>query len=273
MTDADDLTDFAERRAQAIWWQCVAAAVMATLALAPWDVAISRAVYFNPTKGIGSGVAEFVKALGNGGGVIAILVAVVILDRRVIGRLPQLLAASLGAGLVADCLKLCVDRGRPYSLDLATATFSSTFHGWFPLLPNKAGEQSFPSGHATTIAGLAIALAILYPRGRWLFGVVVAAVMTQRVVSHAHFPTDVTTGAIVGAVWARQCFRGAPGRMFATIGDKIDDAIAVRVNSKSRRADGLAGELSVTRPAAASRTPSPNGDVTIPESNSRRRSA
>jgi membrane-associated phospholipid phosphatase len=273
MTDADDLTDFAERRAQAIWWQCVAAAVMATLALAPWDVAISRAVYIGHPSGATSVLLKFVEKLGNGGGVIAMLVALVILDRRVVGRLPQLLAASLGAGLIADCLKLCVDRGRPYSLDLATATFSSTFHGWFPLLPNAAGEQSFPSGHATTIAGLAVALAILYPRGRWLFGVVVAAVMTQRVIVHAHFPTDVTTGAIVGAVWGRQCFRGAPGRMFASIGDKIDDVIAGWVNRKSRRADGLASELSVARPAAASQAASASGDVTIPEPSARRRSA
>jgi len=108
-------------------------------------------------------VLKFAEKLGNGGGVIAILIALMILDRRVIGRVPQLLAASLGAGLIADCLKLCVDRGRPYSLDLATVTFTSTFHGWFPLLRVPASEQGFPSGHATTAAGLAVGAGAAVP--------------------------------------------------------------------------------------------------------------
>ena len=156
---------------------------------------------------------------------IAIVIAFAVFDRRVWSRWPQLLAASLGAGLIADCVKLCVDRGRPYSLDLSTTTFTSTFHGWLPLLPNPASEQSFPSGHATTIAGLAVAFALLYPRGRWMFGLVAAAVMAQRVVVHAHFPTDVMVGAIIGVVWARQCHRGAIGAMFSSLQQRIERVI------------------------------------------------
>ncbi|HEY4232950.1 MAG TPA: phosphatase PAP2 family protein [Lacipirellulaceae bacterium] len=273
MNEVDDQTDFAERRAQALWWQCIAVAVIATLALAPWDVAISRAVFIAHPSGLVSGLLKFVEKLGNGGGVVAMLVALVILDRRVVGRVPQLLAASLGAGLIADCLKLCVDRGRPYSLDLSTATFTSTFHGWLPLFSTKSAEQGFPSGHATTAAGLAIALALLYPRGRWLFGLVVAAVMAQRIVVHAHFPTDVMVGAIVGAVWARQCHRGAMGRKFASIADKIDDMIAERVNKKSRKVWGLGADVSVPGPIVSPRSTSPTGDVAIPEPTPRRRSA
>jgi len=36
----DDTANYAERRARALWWQGIAVAVIATLALAPWDVAI-----------------------------------------------------------------------------------------------------------------------------------------------------------------------------------------------------------------------------------------
>jgi hypothetical protein len=113
---------------------------------------------------------------------------------------------------------------------------------------------------------------LLYPRGRWLFGLVVAAVMAQRVVVHAHFPTDVAAGALLGAVWARQCHRGAMGRMFASIADKIDDMIAARVNGKSRTTMGLAADLSVTRSIASPHS-SPSDDVAIPEPKPRRRSA
>jgi membrane-associated phospholipid phosphatase len=273
MSDAYDAADFAERRSQALWWQGIAIAVIATLALVPWDIAISRAVYIGHPNGLTNALLKFVEKLGNGGGVVAILIALVILDRRVVARVPQLLAASLGAGLVADVLKLCVDRGRPYSLDLSTVTFTSTFHGWFPLLPNSAAEQGFPSGHATTAAGLAVALALLYPRGRLLFGAVVAAVMAQRVVVHAHFPTDVAAGAIVGALFARQCHRGAMGRMFARLADKIDDMIATRVNKKSRQAAGLSADLSISRSIGASSSSSPSDEVIIPEPSTRRRSA
>jgi membrane-associated phospholipid phosphatase len=273
MSDAYDAADFAERRSQALWWQGIAIAVIATLALVPWDIAISRAVFIPQPNRVTAAALWFAERLGNGGGVVAILIALVILDRRVIGRVPQLLAASIGAGLLADCLKECVGRTRPHSLDLANATFSSTFHGWLPHFTTKAAELGFPSGHATTAAGLAVALAIMYPRGRWLFGLVVAAVMTQRVVVHAHFPTDVMVGAILGAVWSRQCHRGAMGRMFARLADKIDDMIAIRVNKRSRQATGLSADLSISRSIGASSASSPSDEVIIPEPTTRRRSA
>jgi membrane-associated phospholipid phosphatase len=268
-----DRDEFAERQSVWLWWQCIAVAVIATLAVAPWDVAISRAVFIAQPNRVTAAALWFAERLGNGGGVVAILVALVILDRRMIGRVPQLLAASIGAGLLADCLKELVGRTRPHSLDLANATFSSTFHGWLPHFTTKAAQLSFPSGHATTAAGLAVGLAMVYPRWRWLFGLCVAAVMTQRVVVHAHFPTDVMVGATLGAVWSRQCFRGAPGRMFASIGDKIDDVIAGWVNARSRKAEGLGANLSIKQPAASLRSSSSSDEVLIPESKPQRRSA
>jgi membrane-associated phospholipid phosphatase len=211
-----------DRHASWLWWQCIAVAAILTLAFAPWDVAISRTLFVSHPTGPTNAMLRAAEKLGNGGTVIAIVIGLAFLDRRIWSRWPQLLSASLGAGLIADGLKLCIDRGRPYSLDLPTATFTSTFHGWFPLLSTKAAEQGFPSGHATTAAGFAVALALLYPRGRWLFACAVAAVMSQRVLVHAHFPTDVMAGAILGAVWARQCHRGKIGAMFGTLQQKIE---------------------------------------------------
>jgi membrane-associated phospholipid phosphatase len=275
MSEIYDQSDFAERQTQALWWQAIAVAIVATLALAPWDVAISQAVYASHPSGLIGGLLKFVEKLGNGVGVIAIVIVFAVFDRRVWSRWPQLLAASLGAGLIADCVKLCVDRGRPYSLDLATATFTSTFHGWLSLLPNPAGEQSFPSGHATTAAGLAVALAFLYPRGRWLFGLVAAAVMAQRVVVHAHFPTDVMVGAIIGIVWARQCNRGAIGAMFYSIRQRIERAIGTQQPS----ADPLGGWVRGAAPPPGARRgwrsldSQPQSTAEITDSTPRRRSA
>jgi membrane-associated phospholipid phosphatase len=270
-----DQSDFAKRRTQALWWQGIAVAIVATLALAPWDAAISRAVYVGHPSGLTSALLKFVEKLGNGGGVIVIVIICAVLDRRVWSRWPQLLAASLGAGLIADCVKLCIDRGRPYSLDLSTTTFTSTFHGWLPLLPTPAGEQSFPSGHATTAAGLAVALAILYPRGRWLFGLAAAAVMAQRVVVHAHFPTDVAAGAIIGIIWARQCHRGRIGAMFSLIQQRIERAVGL----KQIAAEPLGGlgrgsaEPSAPRRAWRSLDVQPQSPAEVNDSMPRRRSA
>jgi membrane-associated phospholipid phosphatase len=261
-----DEFQLADRQAARHWWLGVAVALAATLALAPWDIAISEAAFIAHPTGPTGILLRFVERLGNGGGVAAILVALVILDRRAIGRLPQLVAASIGAGLLADCLKLCVARARPYSLDLATTTSTSTFHGWFPMFSTGAPDQSFPSAHAMTATGLAVALAFLYPRGRWLFALAAAAVMVQRVIVHAHFPTDVMTGAILGAIWARQCHRAVMGRGFAVLEDKIDDMIARQMPEPHAMP---VSKSPMGRPNASA----PPDEVSIPASSPRRRSA
>ena len=68
MSDIYDQSDFAERRTQALWWQGIAVAIVATLALAPWDVAISQAVYVSHPSGLVGGLLKFVEKLGNGAG-------------------------------------------------------------------------------------------------------------------------------------------------------------------------------------------------------------
>ena len=68
-----------------------------------------------------------------------------------------------------------------------------------------SGLQSFPSAHTATAAGLAMGLAWLFPRGRWMFSALAALVACQRVVVGAHFPSDTMVGAAVGCVVAA-CF-------------------------------------------------------------------
>ena len=97
---------------------------------------------------------------------------------------------------------------RPYKNDLSVATFESTFHGLFPLFSAGSNGQSFPSGHAATAIGLAVALSILYPRGRWFFALLAVTVAACRVIVHAHFPTDVVAGLMLGGASAYACQRG-----------------------------------------------------------------
>ena len=60
--------------------------------------------------------------------------------------------------------------------------------------------QSFPSGHTATAVGLAIGLTYVFPRGKYLFAVLAVMASLQRIVSNAHWTSDVLSGAAVGLI-------------------------------------------------------------------------
>ncbi len=70
------------------------------------------------------------------------------------------------------------------------------------MLSGQSGLQGFPSAHTATAAGFAAALIWLYPQGRLLFTVLAVLVGCQRIVSGAHFPSDVCFGAAAGCLAA-----------------------------------------------------------------------
>jgi membrane-associated phospholipid phosphatase len=170
------------------------------------DIAIAQLCYAYPVP---PGVLRILQINGffasNGFGVLAVIVGFCLLRRINLSQLPQLLSASLGGGLLADIVKLCICRSRPNSIALSSATFSSTFHGFFPLLSAGNHGQSFPSGHAAVAAGFATALSIRFPRLRWLFVTLGVAAAASRVVLHVHFATDVVVGGTLGTGWALVC--------------------------------------------------------------------
>jgi membrane-associated phospholipid phosphatase len=148
-------------------------------------------------------IVTLAEVFGHGAGVGLILLAVVALDPVGLKRLPQLAACAYGSGLVADLGKLLVVRTRPGISDL-TLSAQATFLGWRPLLelPLAPGQskrlyQSFPSGHTATAVGLAIALSVVYPRGRWFFAAMACLAAAQRICDGHHFVSDTLVGASV----------------------------------------------------------------------------
>ena len=169
-------------------------AAIVLLALSPCDLPVARWCYQHQPSPPVFTTIEIVADLGGAGlGAILILAAAVIVSRTKISRVPLLTTITLGGGLLADIVKILIWRTRPHQTNLFIASFESTFHGFFPLFSAGSHGQSFPSGHAATAMGLAVALSILYPRGRWFFALIAVAVATSRVIVHAHFPTDVGT--------------------------------------------------------------------------------
>jgi lipid A 4'-phosphatase len=103
----------------------------------------------------------------------------------------------VGSGLAADLLKVICGRARPKLL------FADDFYGfvWGAL---RSDYWSFPSGHATTIAALAMAFYLLWPRGLPVYLAVAMLVAASRVVIDAHYLSDIMAGAALGAAttWA-----------------------------------------------------------------------
>ena len=105
--------------------------------------------------------------------------------------------AVAGAGLAGDLLKPVFGRARPKLL-FSEHLFAFTWHG------GRADYWSFPSGHTITIVALAAALALVAPRGRWLYVAAALLVMASRIILAEHYLSDVIGGAFLAlvAVWA-----------------------------------------------------------------------
>lgn len=95
------------------------------------------------------------------------------------------------ANLAGELLKALVGRGRPFVGGKADA-----FH--FAPLSLSEAYASLPSGHATTAAALAVAVAAIWPRLGGVVVVYVLVILATRLVLVAHHPSDVLAGVIVG---------------------------------------------------------------------------
>ncbi|MEX2186892.1 MAG: phosphatase PAP2 family protein [Pirellulales bacterium] len=170
--------------------------VVATAAALWIDMPVARWVDRDGFRSLGpiDSVVVWSEVFAHGVGVGLILLIVLVLDpdhRRQVLRLGTL---SLGAGFVSLIAKYAVSRARPHAANLA-GTVLATFHGG--VFPTSSAMQSFPSGHTTTAVGLAIGLAWLYPRGRWMFYTFALIAASQRWANRDHFVSDSCAGAAI----------------------------------------------------------------------------
>jgi membrane-associated phospholipid phosphatase len=195
------------RRAWLLWLPALLmTGVLASLAI---DCPLAQWCLSGHCPGEIKKVLDLSEVFGHGYGVVVIVALVFQLDPLRRWALPRLLAASLGAGLLANVVKVCLVRVRPHDFSFA-GTVWDTFGAWFPLGRGGSGHQSFPSGHTATAVGLALALAWLYPRGRWLFAVLAGLVACQRVAAADHYLSDVLAAATLGSLWATACVYFGP---------------------------------------------------------------
>jgi lipid A 4'-phosphatase len=110
---------------------------------------------------------------------------------------PAFLLASVAAsGLAVDLLKVVFGRTRPKLL-FADGTYD------FSWLGLAADYWSFPSGHTAAVAALATALWCLWPRHVLFYAALAFVVATSRVVTGAHYLSDVVVGGFVAILITR----------------------------------------------------------------------
>lgn len=120
----------------------------------------------------------------------AILIAFTNWKRALVGwTLPMLLMLGL-----THLLKFAIGRARPL-LDAGAAEYDP-FSG-------RADMNSFPSGHTSTAVAMALLLGMFFPRARIVFYFFAGCIAFERIVSDAHFPSDLVGGAAVAclSVW------------------------------------------------------------------------
>ena len=98
------------------------------------------------------------------------------------------------AGLLCEIMKLLIRRERP-----ETSDGEWSFRGWDDHPWSTAG-LSTPSSHTMVAFAGATMLARIFPKARWVYYVLAWGCAATRVLSHAHYVSDVTFGALLG--WA-----------------------------------------------------------------------
>ncbi len=118
----------------------------------------------------------------------------------------RMVLATIAGGLTVDVFKVLITRVRPRAVDFTRVTsVLDTFGDAAMKLDKSADLMSFPSGHAAMAAGLATTLAWKYPHGAPVFAVLAVMAAAQRVVSSAHYPSDVAFGGAFGVALAAVC--------------------------------------------------------------------
>jgi membrane-associated phospholipid phosphatase len=122
-----------------------------------------------------------------------------------------LLAHGL-SGLITQILKRSLGRPRPRLMETTS---------WEVGFSLESGWDSFPSGHTSASFSVATVLAYYFPGGRMLWFGLAGYVGICRVITGAHFPTDVLGGMLIGVgsglilVYARDEWKEAVVRAFA----------------------------------------------------------
>jgi membrane-associated phospholipid phosphatase len=196
-----------------------------TAVLLPCDGAVSGWFQKHAPGGDVRRSLEALQQYGDVGTILIVSAVVFLLDRERRLRLWDLYLASAATGLVCVALKMLVGRPRPqlgapgtflwpwgtYPLPApGHPAVSVAAHAWEV---GRHGAQlwSMPSSHTAAAMALSLYLIHVYPRLRPLAVAMVLLVGCGRVITGAHYPTDLIVGAAVGYLVSAPLIRREAG--------------------------------------------------------------
>ena len=188
------------------------AACTVGLACQTWDIEISQSVQIIKIPGDLRKAIGLSESFAHSSGGVVIFATLLWVDVKNRAKLWQAAFFTLICGIAANAAKLFVPRYRPHSLDQSETEILSSWQTWgTPGTGSWFDEQfrSFPSGHAATAVALAIGLAHVYPRGKWIFASLATVACLQRLVSNSHFLSDIMGGVIIPLVISLWYWKGS----------------------------------------------------------------
>lgn len=189
----------------------------------PYDVVISYHCYKVYAGGMSvlKDILNHSEPFGHCVGVVIVGSAILLIAEKQWKTGFSLMTAGIGAGLIADAVKLLVARCRARNYDFSSMMGTDTFLAWLPGFGQNSGTQSFPSAHSATAAAMAVMLSTIYPRATALFAVVAVLVMAHRLHMGAHYLSDILVGAAIGWLFAIWCVRLAVKYRYLILDDSL----------------------------------------------------
>ncbi|MDC3224468.1 phosphatase PAP2 family protein [Mariniblastus sp.] len=179
--------------------------------LLPYDFSFYGHQFEDSIPGDLTRVITLSEIFAHGFGVFLTAIAIWVLAASHRRAIPRVVICAIWPAISVHLLKLLFARRRPLTYLQADGNpkFPETVDStWLGFLSDERVNfptyaiQSFPSAHTATAWGLAIGLAWLFPRGRWLFFSLALLASIQRITSMSHWPSDVCWGAAIAFLMA-----------------------------------------------------------------------
>jgi membrane-associated phospholipid phosphatase len=188
------------------------------------DVPIARWFGEDPLPREFSEALDLMRLFSHGWGIFMVLTAILTLFPQKRWYVPRLITLALGAGAVSTLTKMFVLRPRPNVLNLEIASYDSAWLWAFDwnleqVAAFEANTRAFPSSNMATAIALTAGLWVVLPRGRFLFVMVCAGTLVQRLSCGSHFLSDLFGGAAFGLLWSYTCLHPS---LLGSVFDKME---------------------------------------------------